>query len=429
MPVVLGAHLGDHLGEVTTLQGWVRLKRSSGKIAFVELRDGSAFVQCVFVRGTTPDAVMETFQELTAESSLEITGTVQQNPRNNTFELLVRDMKIIHVAEPFPISPKEHGTEFLMDHRHLWLRSKRQWAILRIRHEIVKACRDFFDERDFTLVDSPILAPNAAEGSTTLFETDYFGDAAYLTQSGQLYSEAAIAAFQKVYCFGPTFRAEKSKTRRHLTEFWMVEPEIAFATINEVMDLAEDFVVYIVERVLDRRRVELEILERDISKLEKVKRPFVRMSYTEAIEQLQALGSDIKWGKDFGGDDETVLMNQFDKPVVVHRFPSSFKAFYFELDADDPKLALGLDVLAPEGYGEIIGGGERSADIDHLLKKIREDKLPEEAYQWYLDIRRYGSVPHGGFGMGVERAVAWICGLPHVRETIPWPRMLNRMYP
>lgn len=429
MPYVLGAHLGDHLEQVVTLKGWVRLKRSSGKISFLELRDGSAFIQCVFVRGTTPEPVLESFQELTAESSIEITGTVQENPRNHAFELLVSDMKTVHIAEPFPITPKEHGTEFLMDHRHLWLRSKRQWAILRIRHEIIKACRDFFDERDFTLVDSPILAPNAAEGSTTLFETDYFDDKAFLTQSGQLYSEAAIAAFQKVYCFGPTFRAEKSKTRRHLMEFWMVEPEVAFATLNEVMDLAEDFVVYIVERVLERRRQELAILERDISRLEQVKRPFVRMTYTEAVNKLKELGSDIEWGSDFGGDDETVLMNQYDRPVVVHRFPASFKAFYFELDKDNPELALGVDVLAPEGYGEIIGGGERSADIEHLLKKIREDKLPEEAYQWYLDIRRYGSVPHGGFGMGVERAVAWICGLPHVRETIPWPRMLNRMYP
>jgi len=429
MPVVLGAHLGEHLGQDVTIQGWVRLKRSSGKIGFVELRDGTAFVQCVFVRSALPEETMERFQNLTQESSIQVTGTVQQNPKDNSYELMVKELDVVHNSEPFPITPKEHGTEFLMDHRHLWLRSKRQWAILRIRHEIIKACRDFFDDRDFTLVDSPILAPNAAEGSTTLFETDYFGEKAFLTQSGQLYSEAAIAAFQKVYCFGPTFRAEKSKTRRHLMEFWMVEPEVAFATINEIMDLAEDFVVYIVERVLEKRRTELEILERDIAKLEQVKRPFIRMSYTEAVEQLKALGSDIEWGEDFGGDDETVLMNQYDRPVVVHRFPASFKAFYFELDADDPKLALGLDVLAPEGYGEIIGGGQRSADIDHLLDKIREDKLPEDAYKWYLDVRRYGSVPHGGFGMGIERSVAWICGLSHVRETIPWPRMLNRMYP
>ena len=429
MPVVLGAHLGEHLGQDVTIQGWVRLKRSSGKIGFVELRDGTAFVQCVFLRSALPEQTMENFQNLTQESSIRVTGTVQQNPKDNSYELLVKELEVVHISEPFPITPKEHGTEFLMDHRHLWLRSKRQWAILKIRHEIIKACRDFFDDNDFTLIDSPVLAPNAAEGSTTLFETDYFGEKAFLTQSGQLYSEAAIAAFQKVYCFGPTFRAEKSKTRRHLMEFWMVEPEIAFATINEVMDLAEDFVVYIVERVLEKRRAELEILERDISKLEQVKRPFVRMSYTEAVEQLKSLGSDIVWGEDFGGDDETVLMNQYDKPVVVHRFPASFKAFYFELDEDDPKLALGLDVLAPEGYGEIIGGGQRSADIAHLLDKIREDKLPEDAYKWYLDVRRYGSVPHGGFGMGIERSVAWICGLSHVRETIPWPRMLNRMYP
>ncbi len=429
MPIVLARYLNDHVDQDVTLQGWVRLKRSSGKIHFIELRDGTAFVQCVLINGSASEAALSAFADLTAESAIEVTGTVQINPRDKRPELLVKDMNVVHLSEPFPITPKEHGTEFLMDHRHLWLRSKRQWAVLRIRHEIIKACRDFFDERDFTLIDSPILAPNAAEGSTTLFSTDYFGDTAYLTQSGQLYSEAAIAAFKKVYCFGPTFRAEKSKTRRHLMEFWMVEPEMAFATLNEVMDLAEEFVCYIVERVLDRRQEELNILERDTGLLEKVKRPFVRMTYTEAVERLQKLGSDMTWGKDFGGDDETVLMKEFDRPVVVHRFPASFKAFYFELDEDDPNLALGVDVLAPEGYGEIIGGGQRSADIHHLLEKIREDELPESAYQWYLDLRRYGSVPHGGFGLGIERTVAWICGLPHVRETIPWPRMLNRMYP
>jgi len=429
MPVVLGKYLNDYIDQEVTLQGWVRLKRSSGKIKFVELRDGTAFVQCVFVKGPTDEAALADFEKLTQESAIEVTGTVQLNPRNQTPELLVRNMHVVHVSEPFPITPKEHGIEFLMDHRHLWLRSRRQWAILRIRHEIIRACRDFFDDRDFTLIDSPILAPNAAEGSTTLFQTDYFGEPAYLTQSGQLYSEAAIAAFKKVYCFGPTFRAEKSKTRRHLMEFWMVEPEMAFVTLNEVMDLAEEFVEYIVMRVLENRRVELDMLERDTSRLETIRRPFIRMTYTEAVEKLHELGSDIEWGDDFGGDDETMLMEQYDKPVVVHRFPASFKAFYFELDKDNPDLALGVDVLAPEGYGEIIGGGERSADIDHLLKKIREDNLPEEAYQWYLDLRRYGSVPHGGFGLGIERTVAWVCGLHHVRETLPWPRMLNRMYP
>ncbi len=429
MPVILAKYLKDYLDREVTLQGWVRLKRSSGKIKFIELRDGTAFVQCVLVKGVTDVETLELFQKLTQESAIEVTGTVQHNPRNNSEELLVRSMKIYQVAEPFPITPKEHGVEYLMDRRHLWLRSKRQWAILRIRHEIIKACRDFFDERDFTLIDSPILAPSAAEGSTTLFETDYFGNPAYLTQSGQLYSEAAIAAFKKVYCFGPTFRAEKSKTRRHLTEFWMVEPEMAFVTLDEVMDLAEEFVVYIVDKVLSNRQEELAVLERDLEPLKKVKQPFVRMTYTEAVDKLHELGSDIEWGDDFGGDDETILTREYDRPLVVHRFPASFKAFYFELDKDNPKLAMGVDVLAPEGYGEIIGGGERSADINHLLKRIAEEKLPADAYNWYLDLRRYGSVPHGGFGLGVERTVAWICGLHHVRETIPWPRMLSRMYP
>ena len=429
MPVILARYMGDYIGKEITLQGWVRLKRKHGKIRFIELRDGSAFVQCVFIKGETSDEAMEDFKKLTQESSIELTGTVQQNPRDGSYELLVKTMKIYQISEPFPITPKEHGIDFLMDHRHLWLRSKRQWAILRVRAEIIKACRDFFDQRDFVLVDSPILTPNAAEGSTTLFKTDYFGETAYLTQSGQLYSEAAIAAFKKVYCFGPTFRAEKSKTRRHLMEFWMVEPEMAFATLNDVMDLAEEFVEYIVARVLDRRMEELKILERDISKLEKIKRPFVRMTYTDAVEQLHKLGSDIVWGEDFGGDDETILTKQYDKPILVHRFPANFKAFYFELDKENPELALGVDVLAPEGYGEIIGGGERSADIEHLLEKIREEGIPEENYKWYLDLRRYGSVPHGGFGLGIERTVAWICGLHHVRETIPWPRMLNRLYP
>ncbi|BBB32381.1 asparaginyl-tRNA synthetase [Thermotomaculum hydrothermale] len=429
MPVILAKYMGDYVGQEVTLQGWVRLKRKHGKIRFVELRDGSAFVQCVFIKGETSDQAMEDFKKLTQESSIEVTGVVQQNPRDGSYELLVKEMKIYQISEPFPITPKEHGIDFLMDHRHLWLRSKRQWAILRVRAEIIKACRDFFDERDFVLVDSPILTPNAAEGSTTLFKTDYFGETAYLTQSGQLYSEAAIAAFKKVYCFGPTFRAEKSKTRRHLMEFWMVEPEMAFATLEDVMNLAEEFVEYIVARVLDKRMEELKILERDISKLEKIKRPFIRMTYTEAVEQLHKLGSDIVWGDDFGGDDETILTKQYDKPILVHRFPASFKAFYFELDKENPELALGVDVLAPEGYGEIVGGGERSADIKHLLEKIREEGIPEENYKWYLDLRRYGSVPHGGFGLGIERTVAWICGLHHVRETIPWPRMLNRLYP
>jgi len=429
MPVVLAKYLSEYVGETVTIQGWVRKSRSSGKIKFLELREGTAFIQCVLVKGETPENVLEEFSKITQESSIEVTGVVQENPRNKQYELLVSDIKIYQIAEEFPITPKAHGTDFLMDNRHLWLRSKRQWAALRIRHEIIKACRDFFDRKDFVLVDSPVLAPNAAEGSTTLFKTDYFGENAFLTQSGQLYSEAAIAAFKQVYCFGPTFRAEKSKTRRHLMEFWMVEPEVAFATLDDIMKLSEEFIIYIVSRVLENRQEELKILERDTKPLEAVCGPFPRITYTEAVEQLHKLGSDIKWGDDFGGDDETILTKQYEKPLLVHRFPTTFKAFYFELDKDNPELALGVDLLAPEGYGEIIGGGERSADIDHLLKMIKKEDLPEEAYKWYLDLRRYGSVPHAGFGMGIERAVAWICGLPHVRETIPWPRLLKRMYP
>ena len=345
------------------------------------------------------------------------------------YELTVRDLKIFQLAHEYPITPKEHGTAFLMDNRHLWLRSSRQHAILRVRAEIIRAARDFFDGRGFTLLDAPIFTPAACEGTTTLFETDYFGDKAYLTQSGQLYMEAGAMAFGKVYCFGPTFRAEKSKTRRHLTEFWMIEPEVAFMQLDEDMDLAEDFVDFIVQRVLERRERELVFLERNLEALRKVKKPYPRMSYDEAVDVLHKHGVNFEWGGDLGGDDETVLSAQFESPVLVHRYPVQVKAFYMKRDPDDERLALCVDMLAPEGYGEIIGGGQREDDLDVLRGRIAEHGLPESAFTWYLDLRRYGSVPHAGFGLGIERTVAWLCNLPHVRETIPFPRLMGRVTP
>lgn len=423
------SELKDHLEQEVTLEGWVRHHRKSGKIQFIVLRDGSGFCQCVLVKAEVDETIWEDARKLTTESSFRVTGEVQQNPRNQNFELLIKNLEIIHLADPFPITPKEHGTEFLMDHRHLWFRSKRQWAILRIRHTLVRAIRDFFDDRGFILTDSPILTPTAAEGTSTLFGVDYFDEKAFLSQSGQLYLEPAVAAFGKVYCFGPTFRAEKSKTRRHLTEFWMVEPEIAFAHLEDIMVLGEAFMKHLVQRVLENCQFELQELERDQSKLEAALEPFVRMTYTEAVEKLKTLGSDINWGEDFGGDDETILTQQYDQPIIVHRFPKEFKAFYMEPDPEDNRVVLGMDVLAPEGYGEVIGGGERASSIDFLNEQIAKHELDPEPYQWYLDVRRYGSFPHAGFGMGLERAVAWICKLPHVRETIPYPRMLYRLKP
>jgi asparaginyl-tRNA synthetase len=360
-----------------------------------------------------------------------MTGRVRADTRApGGFELDVREFKIVqHVTEEFPIQPKEHGTGFLMEHRHLWLRSHRQHAILRVRHEIIRACRNFFDERGFILVDTPIFTPNACEGTTTLFETDYFGEKAYLTQSGQLYNEATAASFGRVYCFGPTFRAEKSKTRRHLMEFWMIEPEVAYAELSDIMALAEEFLNVVVHTVVKNRREELKILERDISKLEAIVPPFPRLTYHEAVQRLQQKGNPLQAGDDFGGDEETILSNEFDKPMIIHRYPTAIKAFYMENDPDNPGLALCMDVLAPEGYGEIIGGGQRIHDRKKLEMRLREHHLPEEPFKWYLDLRSFGSVPHGGFGMGIERAVAWICGLEHVRETIAFPRMLYRIYP
>jgi asparaginyl-tRNA synthetase len=418
------------VGQEVSIRGWLRHRRSSGKIQFLVVRDGTGDMQAVVSKSTVGDEQFAEAAKLTQESSLILTGTLRQDARaQGGHELDVLRLQVIQIAEPFPIQPKEHGVGFLMEHRHLWLRSHRQHAILRIRHEIVRACRNFFDDRGFVLVDAPIFTPNACEGTTTLFQTDYFDEKAYLTQSGQLYSEATAAAFGKVYCFGPTFRAEKSKTRRHLMEFWMVEPEVAFAELPDMMELAEELLSFIVMRVLENRRGELAILERDAGKLERIAPPFPRITYEEAVALLQSKGNGIQLGDDFGGDEETLLSNHFDRPVVIHRYPAAIKAFYMEHDPARPDLALCMDVLAPEGYGEIIGGGQRMYEHAKLLRRIQEHKLPEEAFRWYLDLRRYGSVPHAGFGMGIERVVAWICGLEHVRETIAFPRMLYRLYP
>ncbi len=423
--------LGKHVGNDVTIHGWVYNKRSSGKIKFIIVRDGTGFLQCVMVKAALPEEVFETFGEVTQESSLKVTGTVKEEPRApGGYELEVKDVSIIHIAVDYPITPKEHGVEFLMDRRHLWLRSTRQHAIMRVRHHIIKAIRDYFDSNGFVLIDSPILTPNAVEGTTTLFETEYFDlGKAFLTQSGQLYGEAAAMAHGKVYCFGPTFRAEKSKTRRHLTEFWMVEPEVAFNDLNDNMDLAEDFLEYVVSSTLKEKAAELETLERDTSYLEKVKKPMPRISYDEAVDILRKKGIDFEWGGDLGGTDETVISEQFDKPVMVHRYPAQVKAFYMKRDPENEKVALALDVLAPEGYGEIIGGSQREDDYDTLVERIKEHNLPMEPFEWYLDLRRYGSVPHAGFGLGIERTVSWICGLDHVRETVPFPRMIYRNTP
>lgn len=431
MTVVAISDLGNHIERAVTVRGWLYNRRSSGKLHFLEVRDGTGIVQCVM---SAKDVAAELFQKadhVTQESTVSVTGVVREHPKKKgVYEIGATGFELLAptLAE-YPIGPKEHGTDFLMDNRAIWLRSRRQHAILRVRHTIVQAIRDFFDERDFTLVDAPIFTPSACEGTSTLFETDYHGDKAYLTQSGQLYMEAAAAAFGKAYCFGPTFRAEKSKTRRHLAEFWMVEPEVAFMDLDGDMDLAEEFLCFIVERVLEKRRPELEILERDISKLEAIQAPFPRITYEQAIGILLEAGHEAKFGDDLGGDEETIVSKKFDRPVIVHRYPAAMKAFYMKKDPNDARLALCMDVLAPEGYGEIIGGGQREDDLETLEASIHAHKLPPEAFDWYLDIRRYGTFPHAGFGLGVERAVAWICGLPHVRETIPFPRMLNRLRP
>ncbi len=424
----------QYVDQVVEIPGWLYNLRKSGKIVFPILRDGTGLMQCVALKSSLPEDVFESLKHLTQESSLIVRGKIRAEARAaGGFEMDVESVEILQkVAEddPYPITPKDHGVDFLMDHRHLWLRSQRQHAIIRVRHAIISAVRDYFDSHGFTLVDTPIFTPAACEGTSTLFEVNYFDDEkAYLSQSGQLYSEATAMAFGKVYCFGPTFRAEKSKTRRHLTEFWMVEPEMAFADLEEVKRVAEEMVVYILGRVLEKRREELKVLERDTSKLEAAMSPFIRMSYDAAVKNLQEHGSEIQWGSDFGNTDETILTQQFDRPIMVDRFPSAIKAFYMQPDFDRPEVAMCVDVLAPEGYGEIIGGSQRIHDPELLLRRIDEHQLPREAFNWYIDLRKYGTVPHGGFGMGIERCVAWICGLEHVRETIAFPRMLYRLRP
>lgn len=420
----------EHVGQVQSIDGWVYNTRSSGKVAFVLVRDGTGIMQCVVVKGDVDEPTFEAVRHLTQESSLTVTGSVHAEERApGGHEMHVTRVEVHQVAVDYPITPKEHGVDFLMSNRHLWLRSKRQWAIMRIRATIIKSIRDYLDMNGFLLMDAPILSANACEGSSTLFSTDYFGVPAYLSQSGQLYNEATAMAFGKVYCFGPAFRAEKSKTRRHLTEFWMVEPEMAYCDWSQNCDIQEQFVSYIVRRVLEERKEELSIIERDISPLEKIVPPFPRISYDEAVKLLQKAGSPIQWGDDFGGDEETLISSQFERPVFVHSYPKSFKAFYMKTNPANPQTVLCADLLAPEGYGEIIGGGQREDDYQLLLERVHAEGLSEEDYAWYLDLRKYGSVPHSGFGLGVERTVAWICKLPHVRETIPFPRLLEKIYP
>jgi len=428
--VVSIGQIAHYEGQDITIKGWLRLRRSSGKLSFLTVRDGTGDIQAIVSKASVGDEQFALCGQVTQESSVILTGQPRKDARApGGFELDVANFQVVQLAEPFPIQPKEHGVGFLMEHRHLWLRSRRQHAILRVRHEIIRTCRNFFDERDFTLIDTPIFTPNACEGTTTLFQTQYFDQVAYLAQSGQLYGEAAAAAFGKIYCFGPTFRAEKSKTRRHLMEFWMVEPEIAFAELPDVMMLAEELVSVVIQRVLEHRRPELEILERNIPALEAMVPPFPQITYEEAIARLKEKGVEIQFGDDFGSEQETILAQSFDRPVLVHRYPAGAKAFYMARDPERSDLALCMDMLAPEGYGEIIGGGQRIHDLEILRQQIEAHHLPEEAFKWYVDLRRYGSVPHAGFGMGIERVVAWICGLDHVRETIPFPRMLYTLYP
>lgn len=436
-PQVYISQLSQHVGETVVLKGWLYNLRSSGKILFPQLRDGTGVVQCVALKNSITPEMWEALKALGQESALTITGNVRADERApGGFEVDVVSAVVLQEVHDYPITPKEHGTEFLMDQRHLWLRSRRQTAILKVRHTVVQAVRGFLDSDGFTLADAPILTPAACEGTTTLFEVDYFeGEKAYLTQSGQLYNEATAAALGKVYCFGPTFRAEKSKTRRHLTEFWMVEPEMAYAKLDDVMTLAERFLSSIAARVLEDRKEELKVLERDTSKLEGIIAPFPRVHYDDAVKMLQdghAAGeveSRFEWGGDFGAPDETYISGKFDKPVMVHHYPAAVKAFYMARDPERAELALGVDVLAPEGYGEVIGGGERATSLEFLKEQIKVHELPQEAFEWYLDLRRYGSVPHAGFGMGIERCTAWMCGIEHIRETIPFPRMLYRIRP
>lgn len=423
-------NLKDCVGQTIELKGWVYQLRSSGKVKFLELRDGTGIVSCIFFRGECDDTSFEQFDSLTQECSLALKGVVRQHPKQvGVYEIGVRSIEIIGKSIDYPISPKDHGTDFLMENRHLWLRSKRQHAILRVRHELIRAIRDFFDNRGFTLTDAPIFTPSACEGTSNLFETQFFDEKMYLSQSGQLYMEATAAALGKVYCFGPTFRAEKSKTRRHLIEFWMVEPEVAFNDMYDNMDLAEEFVEYVIQRTLKNKSDELKALERDLTKLECIKRPFPRLHYKEAAEIVKKENHAFIIGDDFGGTDETIISSKHDRPVFVHHYPAAVKAFYMKEDPNDPGYAMGCDLLAPEGYGEVIGGGQREDNIEILQKKIKEHNLREEDFKWYNDIRKYGSFPHSGFGLGLERLVGWVCGVPHVRETIPFPRLYGRSYP
>ena len=423
--------IARHEGQQVTIDGWLHNRRSSGKIHFLIVRDGTGFIQAVMSKAAVGDEAFTQADHLSQETSLSVTGTVRADKRaKGGFEIDVERVDVHGASHDYPITPKEHGVDYLLDRRHLWLRSERQTAILRVRHEVIDAVRDFFNGRGFILCDTPIFTPAACEGTTTLFPVQYFEDTtAYLTQSGQLYNEANAMALGRVYCFGPTFRAEKSKTRRHLTEFWMVEPEMAYASLDDVIDLAEGLVTHVAGRVLEKRRTELQLLERDTSKLEKIATPFPRITYDEAARLLREKGQPFEHGTDLGGGDETVLSEHFDRPVCVTHYPASVKAFYMKTDPQQPDKALCVDVLAPEGYGEIIGGGQREDDLARLEQRIAEHNLPADAFQWYLDLRRYGTVPHGGFGMGIERCVAWMCGLEHVRETIPYPRMLYRLYP
>jgi asparaginyl-tRNA synthetase len=424
------SHIGEKSGSETTVRGWLYNRRSSGRIQFLIVRDGTGYLQTVVAKVDVSPEIWAEAERAAQECSLEVRGKVRADARApGGFEMTASDVRIIGPSENYPISPKEHGVDFLMGLRHLWMRSAQQHAVLRVRSEVAQAIRDFFYERQYTLIDSPILTGSSVEGTSTLFETDYFGDKAYLSQSGQLYLEPAAAAFGKVYCFGPTFRAEKSKTRRHLTEFWMVEPEVAFLDFEGLCELAEEFVVSLIARTLDRSAEDLKRLERDTSKLEAVKRPFPRITYREAVETLAGEGFSMKFGDDLGADEETALVSDSERPLIVSRFPTVIKSFYMQPDPKDPEVVLGLDMLAPEGYGEIIGGSQRIHDLELLERRLAEHKLPRESYEWYLDVRRYGTFPHSGFGMGLERFVAWMCGVHHLREAIPYPRTLKRIYP
>ncbi|MGD8978706.1 MAG: asparagine--tRNA ligase [candidate division WOR-3 bacterium] len=422
--------IGKHAGMDITIKGWLYNKRSSGKIRFMLVRDGTGVVQAVIVKDEVDEKTFEAADRITQESSIILKGQVRKDKRApGGYEIVVKEIQVLQTTQEYPITPKEHSIEYLMPLRHLWLRSRMQNAILRIRHEFIKACRDFLDDNGFINADTPILTPASVEGTTTLFPVDYYGDTVYLAQSGQLYNEATITALGKVYCFGPTFRAEKSKTRRHLTEFWMLEPEVAFLDLDGVMELAEDMIVFVVERIIKKRKNELETLQRDIKKLENIKKPFPRITYKEAVGIIQKKYKDFEHGDDFGAPHETVISESYDKPVFVHHYPAGIKAFYMKRDPADETLSLSVDMIGPEGIGELIGGGQREDDYDTLLRRIKERKLPEDAYEWYLDLRKYGTCPHSGFGLGIERTIAWICGIKHIRETIPFPRMLERVYP